>query len=665
MTFVRDDLRPVQRRAAALLAVIAVAFALILVRLWVLQVIQSPRWRTAAENNRLRRLPLEAPRGMVTDLHGEIILDNRPTYQLLLFPEEMADAARTAAFLARIGIAPPDEVQARLEKARRTSHLPSVIADNLAWSQVAAIAAHRAEYRELDIHPATRRSLPPGATVAHVVGQLGEVSPDQLTDNPSLRPGQLVGRSGIERAYQDVLGGTPGNLVVVVDAFGKQVSALDEEPPVAGRPLQVTLDLTLQREAVEAMAGQVGAVFALDPRDGAVRILLSQPSFDPDLFAGHLETAKWRELISDPLNPMHDRALQALYPPGSTIKPLYAAGALRDGIRSLSDSVFCTGAVNIYGHPYRCWQKGGHGRVALEEAIEVSCDTFFYHLAHDAGIDRLAAWARAFGLGEATGIELGGESTGLVPNDAWSRKARGQPWYGGETISVGIGQGPILVTPIQMAVAYAALVNGGRLVKPHLVEGKSESPRPTGFPAEALAPVRRGMERVVAGERGTARRLGSLPVHFAGKTGTSQVMRKQEGVHWQDLPWEQRHHALFIGYAPVGDPQLVVAVVVEHGGDAASVAAPIAARIFQRAFGARAEVQAVTASVAPDWQATSAPASLEAHSPAPSAPAPPPPSQKTGEPTSSAVAGRTGADRSTLATPSEGTARLQPRPTRR
>ncbi|HVN75241.1 MAG TPA: penicillin-binding protein 2 [Thermoanaerobaculaceae bacterium] len=614
MTFVRDDLRPLQRRTAALFAVIAAALLFLLVRLWVLQVIQTARWRTAAENNRLRRLPLEAPRGMVTDIHGEVLLDNRPTYQLLLFPEEMSDEARTAAFLARIEIAPMEEIKARLDKARKTSHLPSVIADNLAWSQVAAIAAHRAEYRELEIHPATRRSLPLGATAAHLVGQLGEVSPDQLADNPGLRPGQLVGRSGLERAYQDVLGGTPGNLVVVVDAFGKQVSALDEEPPVAGRPLQVTLDLALQREAAEAMAGQVGAVFALDPRDGAVRILLSQPSFDPDLFAGHLEPAKWHELLGDPLNPLHDRALQALYPPGSTIKPLFAAGALRDGVRTPSDTIFCTGGVTIYGHPYRCWVKGGHGRVALEEAIEVSCDSYFYHLARDAGIDRLASWARAFGLGQATGIELGGESTGLVPDDAWSRKARGQPWYGGETISVGIGQGPILVTPIQMAVAYAALVNGGKLVRPHLVEGHGEPPQPISFPPDALARVQRGMELVVAGDRGTARRLGSLPVRFAGKTGTSQVMKKQEGVHWQDLPWEQRHHALFIGYAPPADPQLVVAVVVEHGGDAASVAAPIAARIFQRAFGPHVESQAVTASVAPDWQVRSAPAADSAQS---------------------------------------------------
>ena len=657
MTFVRDDLRPLQRRTAALLVTLALAFSGIFVRLWVLQVIQSARWKSAAENNRLRRLPLEAPRGMVTDVHGEVILDNRPTYQLLLFPEEMADPARTAAFLTKIEIASADEVKARLDKARRTSHLPSVIADNLAWFQVAAIAAHRAEYTELEIHPATRRSLPPGATVAHLVGQLGEVSPEQLSGNPGFRPGQLVGRSGIERAYQDVLGGTPGNLVVVVDAFGKQVSALDEEHPVAGRPLKVTLDLALQREAAAAMAGQVGAVVALDPRDGAVRILLSQPSFDPDLFAGHLEPTKWRELVGDPLDPLHNRALQALYPPGSTIKPLFAAGALRDGVRTLSDTVFCTGESTIYGHLYHCWQKGGHGRVALEEAIEVSCDTFFYHLARDAGIDRLAAWARAFGLGAATGIELGGESTGLVPDDAWSRKARGQPWYGGETISVGIGQGPILVTPIQMAVAYAALVNGGRLVKPHLVEGRDGPPRTIGFPADALAEVQRGMELVVAGDRGTARRLGSLPVRFAGKTGTSQVMRKQEGVHWQDLPWEQRHHALFIGYAPLGDPQLVVAVVVEHGGDAASVAAPIAARIIQLAFGPRTEVQAVTASTPPEWQATSPPSQPDAD------PAAPPPSPGAAIPSSAPQANTPG--RSDLYRPTDGPDRSDPNPTRR
>ena len=555
MTFVRDDLRPLQRRTAALLVILALAFSGIFVRLWVLQVIQGARWKSAAENNRLRRLPLEAPRGMVTDVHGEVILDNRPTYQLLLFPEEMADPARTAAFLTKIEIASADEVKARLDKARRTSHLPSVIADNLAWSQVAAIAAHRAEYTELEIHPATRRSLPPGATVAHLVGQLGEVSPEQLAGNPGFRPGQLVGRSGIERAYQDVLGGTPGNLVVVVDAFGKQVSALDEEPPVAGRPLQVTLDLALQREAAEAMAGQVGAVVALDPRDGAVRILLSQPSFDPDLFAGHLEPAKWRELVGDPLNPLHNRALQALYPPGSTIKPLFAAGALRDGDPRRSPTASSapaaststatrTAAGRRAGTAASRWRRRSRSRATRSS-------TTWRATRASTGSPRGPARSVS---ATATGIELGGESTGLVPDDAWSRKARGQPWYGGETISVGIGQGPILVTPIQMAVAYAALVNGGRLVKPHLVEGRAGPPRPIGFPADALAAVQRGMELVVAGDRGTARRLGSLPVRFAGKTGTSQVMRKQEGVHWQDLPWEQRHHALFIGYAPARRP---------------------------------------------------------------------------------------------------------------
>jgi penicillin-binding protein 2 len=597
MTFVRDDLRPVQRRLAVLLVAIAAIFAGLLLRLWLLQVVQGTRWRAAAENNRLRRLPLEAPRGRVTDVHGEVLLDNRPTYQLLLFPEEMSDPQRTEAFLTEIGIASAAEVRTRVERALRTSHLPSVIADNLAWDQVASIAAHRAEHRELDIHPATRRSVPIGPVAAHLVGQLGEVSPDQLADDPGLRPGELVGRSGLERIYQGMLGGTPGNLVVVVDAFGRQVSTLNEEPPVPGRPLRVTLDLALQREAAEAMGPQVGAVVGIDPRDGAVRILLSQPAFDPDLFAGHLEPAKWQDLVEDPLKPLTDRALQALYPPGSTIKPLFAAGALRDGIRTTASSVFCSGTVNIYGHPYHCWEKGGHGRVTFEQAIERSCDTFFYMLARDAGIDRLAAWARAFGLGSLTGIALHGENSGLVPDDAWSRKVRGQPWYGGETISVGIGQGPILVTPIQMAVAYASLVNGGYLVTPHFVEGENAPRRPTGMPQEVLEAVQRGMESVVAGERGTAHRLAGLPVRIAGKTGTAQVVKKVEGVHWDQLPWEERHHALFIGYAPVGNPQLVVAVVVEHGGDAASVAAPIAARIFLRAFGAQTEHGGVIATL--------------------------------------------------------------------
>lgn len=582
--FARDDLRPLQRRLIGMALLLAVAFLLVLARLWTLQVLQGERWRRAAENNRLRRIPLEAPRGTVTDVRGEIVVDNRPSYQLLLFPEEMKDAAATEQFLTRIGIADAAEVHARVARARKTSHLPSVLADNLRWPQVAAVAAHQAEFGELQVHPATRRYLPEGSAVAHLVGQLGEVSPAQLAADPTLRPGQLVGRSGLERAYQDVLGGIPGNLVVVVDALGKQVSSLDEEPPVLGQPLQVTIDMQLQREAAAAMSGQVGAVVALDPRDGAVRVLLSQPAFDPDLFAGHLEPARWRELNEDPLKPLHNRALQALYPPGSTIKPIFAAGALLSGERTPADGVSCTGAVTIYGHPYRCWLKGGHGGVNLYTAIEASCDTYFYRLAQDVGLDKLAAWANLLGLGEPTGIELPGESSGLVPSDAWSRRTRGHPWYGGETISVGIGQGPILATPLQLAVAYAALVNGGQRVTPHLSARSFKPPKALGIPPDVLAAVRHGMELVVAGESGTARRWGKLPARFAGKTGTSQVIRKVEGVKWYELPWEQRHHALFVGYAPPEAPTLVVAVVVEHGGDAASVAAPIAARLFQKAF---------------------------------------------------------------------------------
>jgi len=616
MTFVRDDLRPVQRRVVALLAVFVGLLLLLLGRLWLLQVVQGARWRAAAENNRLRRVPLEAPRGVVTDVSGEVILDNRPAFQLLLFPEEMRDVEQTVAFLVRIGITDDTEVRARVAKARRTSHLPSVIADNLTWAQVAAVAAHRAEFRELEVHPATRRSLPAGPAVAHLVGQLGEVTPEQLTAQPDLRPGQLVGRSGIERAYQEVLGGTPGNLVVVVDALGRQISSLDEEPPVAGHPLQLTLDLALQREAVDAMAGQVGAVVALDPRDGAVRVLLSQPAFDPELFAGHLEPARWRELTEDPLKPLHNRALQALYPPGSTIKPLFAAGALADGVRTGGDSVFCTGGVTIYGHPYRCWLRGGHGHVAVEAALEVSCDSYFYRVAQDAGIDRLAAWARLFALDQATGIELAGETAGLVPDDAWSRRVRKHQWYAGESISVGIGQGPILATPLALARAYAALVNGGALVQPHLVQGRGAAPRDLGLPEPVLRQVRRGMELVVAGERGTAHRLAELPVRIAGKTGTSQVIRKQEGVKWQDLPWEQRHHALFAGYAPAQDPRLVVVVVVEHGGDAPTVAAPVVGRILARAFGPPAPVAGASGALTAD--AAAAPAERP---PRPAAPA--------------------------------------------
>ncbi len=593
MSFVRDDLRPVQRRTAILLVLCAAVFLTLLGRLWTLQVIEGERWQRLAESNRLRRLPLEAPRGEVLDAHGESIVHNRPAFQLLLFPEEIRDRDESMRFLVELGIADETAIRERVARALRTSHLPSVIADNLSWAQMAAVAAHRLEYREFEVHQTTRRSYPLGPAAAHLVGQLGEVGPEQLGREIHLKPGQLVGRSGLEKAYQDVLGGTMGNLVIMVDALGRQVSKLSEEKPLPGKPLRITIDAALQRAAAAAMAGQVGAVVALDPHTGAVRVLLSQPAFDPERFAGFLDPDHWQELVGDPHKPLTNRALQALYPPGSTIKPLFAAGALADDARSPGDAAFCTGQVQIYGHPYRCWHAGGHGRVDVEAALEVSCDSYFYYLARDVGLERLAAWAHTFGLGRPTGIDLPGEASGLVPSDEWSRRARGQKWFAGETISVGIGQGPILATPIQLAVAYAALVNGGRIVRPHLVAAAAAPPAPTGLPAGALARVRAGMERVVTGERGTARRLAALaPVRLAGKTGTSQVVRKRDGVKWQDLPWEQRHHALFVGYAPAGAPAIVVAVVVEHGGDGGSVAAPIAGQILAHALGREVEVGA-------------------------------------------------------------------------
>lgn len=585
MTFVRDDLRSVQRRLAVLLVGALVLLTLLGVRLWVLQVTQAARWQRAAENNRLRRVPLEAPRGTVTDRHGEVLLGTRPAFQLLLFPEELVDREETVRFLAGLQVAGDGELENRFERASRTSHLPSVIADDLSWRQVAAIAAHKTDYPALEVHPATRRFTPEGPIIAHLAGQLSEANPEQIAANPRLRPGQLVGRSGLEAAYDHVLGGTPGNLIMVVDALGRQVSQVDQEPPEPGKPMQITLDMALQREAWSALQGESGAVVGLDPRTGAVRILVSQPSFDPGMFAGRVTPERWRELIQDPLRPLNNRALQALYPPGSTMKPLYIAGALLDEVRTPRDSTFCSGAVTLHGHTYRCWLAGGHGRVAMEAAVEVSCDSYFYHLARDAGLERLALWSQLFGLGQATGIELAGESRGLVPSDEWSRRVRGHPWFAGETISVGIGQGPILTTPIQLAVAYAALVNGGFLVQPHLTADRARPAKPLDIPEQILEIAQRSMERVVLGERGTARRHATGGIPFAGKTGTSQVVRKRDGVHWRELPREHRHHALFVGYAPLDDPQLVVAVVVEHGGEGSAAAAPVAARVLRRAFG--------------------------------------------------------------------------------
>ncbi|MCU0303156.1 MAG: penicillin-binding protein 2 [Thermoanaerobaculales bacterium] len=580
---IREDLGPLRRRATLLLLAVFLTLGALHLRVAQLQLLEGEHWRQMAENNRLRRLPLPAVRGRIYDRRGNVLADNLPTWNLLLFPDEARNLDETLLFVASLGVSDAASLHQAVDRRGVDRLAPLVVGESLDWSQVSRVRAHQSDHPELSLVAGFRRHYPFGSSTAHAVGHLRLVTQAELDRDPGLDPGTRVGATGIEALADDFLAGRAGDRWVVVSAVGQLLGVVRESPSSAGRDLAVTLDAELQQVAASALGDRAGAVVALDPRNGAVRALVSSPSFDPELFSGRLSSAAWTALVDDPRHPLQDRCLQAAYPPGSTIKPFLALAALNEGLIDPDRTVVCTGSVVLHGHPFRCWQRSGHGSVDLERSLEASCDVYYYQTGQRLGIDRMARWFGTFGFGKPTGIGLPSEAPGLVGTPEWSRRVRGTPWYPGDAVSVSIGQGPVLTTATQLARGFAALANGGSLITPHVVVDPSQpAPVDLGLSPTSLARVRRGLELVVHGDYGTARRLARLPV--AGKTGTAQVARLQEGVDSKDLPTHLQHHAWFVGWAPLDAPELVVAVVVEHGGGGGSVAAPTAATIFEAAL---------------------------------------------------------------------------------
>jgi penicillin-binding protein 2 len=580
---IREDLTPFRQRTTIVAVGVVLILSFLLLRLVHLQIVDRAYWRQMAENNRLRRIPVQAQRGRVYDRRGAVLADNVPTWELLLFPDEAPRIGDTVLFLARAGIVNACALLEALEERRIARLAPLVVSDDLSWEQVAQVRAHQSDYPELSVISGFRRYYPHGGMTSHVVGHLRLVSRETLDRNPNMDRNALVGATGVEALQDPALSGTPGERWVVVSAVGRQLGLVKELNAIAGQDVSTTLDLRLQRTAAEALGEAAGAVIALDPSSGAVRVLYSSPTFDPNLFVGSLSHSEWQTVAEDPSHPLQNRCLQGVYPPGSTIKPFLALGGLTDGLISSESRVYCRGSVTLFNHTFRCWHRGGHGSVDLERSLEVSCDSFYYLLGRELGIDRLSAWLHLFGFGTATGLGGASEASGLVGGPEWSERVRKTPWQPGEVISMAIGQGPLLTTTVQLTRAYAALANGGYLVSPYLVETEGDrTPQSLGLDPTYLAQVTDGLVAVVHGSEGTAWRLASLPM--AGKTGTAQVARLQEDTHNEDLAPHLRHHAWFVGWAPLDKPQLVVAVLVEHGGGGASVAAPVVAAIVRAAL---------------------------------------------------------------------------------
>ena len=538
----------------------------------------------------MRILPQIAPRGLIHDREGRVLVDNVYGFNLLLFRDELSDLDATLQFLMD-GLDISEEVlRERLKAAGSYSiYQPVVIKENLSMEETAYLLARQSEHPEVEILKQPRRIYRYGSLAAHVAGYVGEISPAQLQE-PVFREskaGDIVGQFGVERTYNQTLTGRDGRRRVQVDSRGRILHDLEQIDPIRGEDLTLTLDLDLQATAENLLGENTGAVIAFDARNGEILVMASRPTFDPNQFAIRISKKEWDQLLENPDHPLQNRTVQNTFSPGSTFKIILALAGLERGIIDTETTVTCKGGVDLYGHRFHCWKEEGHGEVTLLEAIQHSCNTYFYLLGQKLGLQQIAHFARQLGLGVPVGIDLLGEASGLVPSEEWKRQARGEPWYPGETISLAIGQGPILVTPIQLARAVGIIATG-RSPRLHLLKGDSQQGSTAGrellspvFAPENLQTIRDAMWSVVnEGGTGQGARLANYQV--AGKTGTAQIISLSTREQLSESELERlEDNAWFVGFAPRDNPEIIVAVIVQRGGSGGSSAAPIAREIFR------------------------------------------------------------------------------------
>ena len=575
-------------------------------RLAHLQVVKHQHFTTLSENNRVKIVPIAPTRGLIFDRNGEILAQNLPTYSLEVVPELAGDIDQLIEQLREI--VELDDVAEETFRAAlaRKQHFENVpLRSQLNDREVAAFAVNRYRFPGVDVHARLIRSYPLGALGAHVVGYVGRIDKQELTsiDQVNYRGTTQIGKTGIEASYEDRLHGKVGYQHVEINALGRVLRVLERHDPVPGESLYLTLDAGLQRTAQAAMGDENGAIVAIDPTTGAILAMVSTPGFDPNLFAQGIDTETYRGLRRSPNRPLFNRAVHGQYPPGSVVKPFLGLAGLELGVHQAHAKTWCRGWYVLPGRKrkYRDWKKYGHGRIGLHGAIAQSCDVYFYELARALGIDRMNEYMTRFGFGERTGIRLRSESHGLMPSRAWKRSARGEPWFPGETIIAGIGQGFVLVTPLQLASASASLAMRGVRLRPQLVDRavdpatgdvRNVEPEVMGsiqpMDESNWQRVIEAMVGVVHGPRGTARSIGAdLAYRIAGKTGTAQVFSvgQSEEYDAEKLDKKLHDHGLFIAFAPVEQPRIAVAVIVENGGSGSGAAAPLARTVIEAYLG--------------------------------------------------------------------------------
>ena len=585
-------------KLSAVQYVIVGVMVVLLGGLWRLQILGGKDYRALAEQNRIRKVPILAPRGKLFDRDGRLIVDNYPSVSCFLVREQGHDYTQDLPLIARGLHMTEDQLNAILKHYRLApKYEPIPLKQDITPDEVEFLEAHRDEFPELETVDEERRLYPRDGFAAHLIGYVGEVSEDMLNDPKYAYydPGDVVGRSGLEQSYDQVLRGVDGSRDVIVDSHGREVGRLGTEPATPGKSLKLTIDLDIQRAAELALGDRNGAMIAMDPHTGEVLALVSRPTFDPNEFSVRIHRDEWNKLITDPEHPLLDKAIQAQLAPGSTFKIIMSAAGLEEGVAQ-DMRVHCPGGATFYGHYYKCWQKGGHGEVDISKAIYQSCDVFFYTLAQKLGIDKIAYFAQRFGLGSKTGIDLPGEVAGTMPSTEWKMKNFHQKWYAGEVISVGIGQGAVTATPVQMARAIAGITSGGVMKRPHLV-----------LPEDIPADYRQAVLDTYSGSGDSELRLdpanweiitdamtkvfdpgGTDPsahlegIDFAGKTGSAQTMSNTLAAK---MGHTVKDNAWFVGVSPRRNPDIVVCTLMEsgeHGRFAGRLAAQVIAAFVDK-----------------------------------------------------------------------------------
>ncbi len=578
---------------------VLIAFGVMVLRLWSLQIVRGPEYRMKSEKNRIHLRDILPFRGMIFDRNGHLLVDNRPSYNLYVIPEEVQDPDSLVRSLEALIGCDPDSVRSRLTGAAGgRPFMPVLIRKDLSRESLALVETNLFNLPGVMIQVKPQRHYIFGETAAHVIGYLGEISESQLKTQgyPECRPGDLIGKSGVEAEWESYLHGSRGGEQVEVDAVGRRLKVISRKTPVPGMNVCLTIDKDLQALAEEGLEGGSGAVVAMDPRNGEILAMASAPAFDPNRFIGGIDTRTWRDMVSGGGYPLQNRAIAGQYPPGSVFKIAVALAGLEEGLVDPDEEVFCSGRYRLGSRSFRCWKRGGHGNVDFRRALKESCDVYFYKLGRRLGVDSISRYGRMLGLGRPTGVKLQGERAGLMPTSQWKLGRFGVPWQPGETVSLSIGQSFVLVTPIQMAAMVSAVFNGGILYQPKVVRwvGKEDDTVYSLKPSvrgriqaspEHLDLIREALVAVVNEPHGTGGRARLQEVTVAGKTGTAQVVNleteKASRGDGEETPLKYRDHAWFVAVAPAEDPSIAVSVLVENAGHGGAVAAPIAGRIIR------------------------------------------------------------------------------------